>query len=66
MHFTSGMNITMLLMWYQTIQTFRMFFLELKDAEASVLHMEALSHLHYASEAYHTAEISQNFIVRKL
>ena len=28
LHFSSAMNITMLLMWYQTIQNFRHFFLK--------------------------------------
>ena len=60
------MKITTLLVWCQTNRGLQIFVLKWKDAEPSILNMEALSHSHYASEAYHTLKISQSFIVRSL
>ena len=56
----SGMNIAMLLIWYQTAKLFRPFFLKRQNSEASVMHMEAYSHSHYVSEACQTLKFLIN------
>ena len=65
LHLSSGMNITMLLVWYHTIVSFN-FFVKWNDAERSVLHMDAMSHSHYAWEICHTLKFSQSLIARSL
>ena len=52
--FTYDKNITMQIMYHQIIHKLRIFFLKWLDAEASVLHKDALSHSRHASLVCHT------------
>ena len=63
-HFTSGIIITMLLIWYQNAQIFRIFFSQKTRRRSFCFAYGRLETL--TSKACHTLKTSHSFIVRRV
>ena len=74
-NFTAHLGNFLIYFWHEYYHAVNMvsdciefwsFFLKRPEAEATVLHVEALYHSHCVSEAYHTLKLPHTFIMRTL